>query len=1004
MANKPIPYWIAVLWSFFLPISLLGQHGTLGYTEHIRLPGGIYDNLISQIFTDGEGYLWLATQNGLKRYDEGQITEYKKIQGDTTSLIDDNVTSLNQDIHDRIWVGTVEGVCYLNKATNKFHWIPGLNQPDYACLNIINDHQGNVWFSIRDKGIYRFNIRSGKLTNFINDKKDVSSISANRIMFNGMMEDPAKTGIWVATERGINFYDYSTNSFYNINHNPLKQTIFSHDVSALTRSGNLLVYADNRQKQVIYYDSQNHRIVQSIKPVLKSGKDLFSIYQIYIDQKQNLWMSSYQDLSAFYHSKSKVIYELTNDIIENQFFTGIIFSDATEQKNGIIWFSTGNGLTSVDPNNKLMSYYNFSMPQTKNVNSYLISFKEDPFDLSWWMVTAPGQLLHYQPLSNQLKTYDLPAATYISGIDIYQGRILICHTRGAYLFNPRNNQINHFKFPAKDKIAETSFVTEHLLNGNELWFFIKKGLDAYAYKHDQVGHTWEKYPISIQDVHPRYVVNKGLIDRRGELLLGIQFGGLARFSKEKKAFEIIRTKPQIDFNKAAFPALYENEAGKIIVSSFDLMEYNPINDSIRYLDKTSHNGNVVIDDAGRLWHNTLNEYDVYDKNFARKISVTAEIKQIEESGGWVIGFYRLKSGKLLSFLKERVVLIDPDFVDLPVRDLTLQINRIVTHDTIIIIHHDRTNLRLNASQNSLTIHFGSICPPNLRNHHYEYRLSGIDHHFNRCIDQPSATYGNLDGGEYEFIVRLIDLQGGVVDEKTLYFHIDTPFYLTAWFKFIIAALILIPTILFFRYRGIQHRKIQELRLQSTLLEKDKTEIQYQNLINHLNPHFLFNSLTSLNSLIRTEPKTASLFLQRLSSMYRYILQHRNSELVNIEQELVFLKNYLDLQQLRFENGLMINIDIADKYKMKSIVPVTLQNLIENAIKHNTIDIEDALIIDLYVEEGYLIVKNNLQKKSFVETSNKQGLESLKNLYRFISKEPIQTLETETEFIVKIPLI
>ena len=154
----------------------------------------------------------------------------------------------------------------------------------------------------------------------------------------------------------------------------------------------------------------------------------------------------------------------------------------------------------------------------------------------------------------------------------------------------------------------------------------------------------------------------------------------------------------------------------------------------------------------------------------------------------------------------------------------------------------------------------------------------------------------------------------------------------------------------------------------------------------------------------TEPKQASKFLQKLSLIYRYILQNKEKDVVSLEQEISFVKHYIDLQKSRFEEGLQINIDIDNEHLTSRIVPVTLQNLFENAIKHNTIEEESPLIITVLVEDDYLLIKNNLQRKKFVETSNKQGLESLKNLYKYLTSKPLETIETETHFLVKIPLL
>ncbi|GAA4405409.1 hypothetical protein GCM10023187_23730 [Nibrella viscosa] len=179
---------------------------------------------------------------------------------------------------------------------------------------------------------------------------------------------------------------------------------------------------------------------------------------------------------------------------------------------------------------------------------------------------------------------------------------------------------------------------------------------------------------------------------------------------------------------------------------------------------------------------------------------------------------------------------------------------------------------------------------------------------------------------------------------------------------------------------------------------------YQNLINHLNPHFLFNSLTSLNSLIITEPKQASRFLQKLSAIYRYILQNKEKETVSLEHELTFVNHYIDLQKSRFDDGLQIRLEVPAAYLSRGIVPVTLQNLFENAIKHNVIDDENPLIIRVYVDADYLCVANTLQRKHFVGTSNQQGLDSLKSLYSYLSDQPVVITDDESQFVVKLPLL
>lgn len=188
------------------------------------------------------------------------------------------------------------------------------------------------------------------------------------------------------------------------------------------------------------------------------------------------------------------------------------------------------------------------------------------------------------------------------------------------------------------------------------------------------------------------------------------------------------------------------------------------------------------------------------------------------------------------------------------------------------------------------------------------------------------------------------------------------------------------------------------------LEKEKSQVQFDNLKNQLNPHFLFNSLTSLDSLIQEDPDLARQFLQQLSKVFRYVLQHKDKGLVPLYTELDFIKNYVFLLQTRFDTFLTIDFQVAEESLEKKITPVTLQILIENALKHNVVSAAHPLTIRICSDDRYLKVENNIQPKKQVETSNGQGLQNLKNLYRFLTDMPFETIIHNGKFVVYVPLI
>jgi LytS/YehU family sensor histidine kinase len=146
------------------------------------------------------------------------------------------------------------------------------------------------------------------------------------------------------------------------------------------------------------------------------------------------------------------------------------------------------------------------------------------------------------------------------------------------------------------------------------------------------------------------------------------------------------------------------------------------------------------------------------------------------------------------------------------------------------------------------------------------------------------------------------------------------------------------------------------------------------------------------------------FLQRMSDMYRYILKSGDQETVSLGDEIRFVKHYIDIQQTRFGDGLIVDMNVPESCLTFRIAPVTLQNMIENAIKHNIVDQGSPLVIRIFVDNDYLVVANNLQKKKMVEASNKTGLTQFVSLYKFLSEKPVLIEENDKEFAVRIPLL
>jgi hypothetical protein len=314
-------------------------------------------------------------------------------------------------------------------------------------------------------------------------------------------------------------------------------------------------------------------------------------------------------------------------------------------------------------------------------------------------------------------------------------------------------------------------------------------------------------------------------------------------------------------------------------------------------------------------------------------------------------------------------------------------------------------MELETEQNSLRFSYGMLTDKSIFLYYFEYQLEGFDKKWVRGPADDEAVYNNLKPGTYTFKLRAKGGNGNWESPiSSFQIVIKTPYYSTLWFRSLMVLIAIGVIAGIYRYRLSQKEQLMKLENKAQMLEKEKAMAMYENLKQQLNPHFLFNSLTSLSSLIITEPKKAKEFLESLSKTYRYILKSREHEMVALSDEIKFAENYVMLQKTRFEDGFNVNFNIPEEYYHRKIVPVTLQNLVENAIKHNIIDQDSPLVVDIFVEDDHLVVRNNLQKKNVVESSNRVGLANMQSLYQYLSERRLQIIETSDAFTVKIPLI
>ena len=184
---------------------------------------------------------------------------------------------------------------------------------------------------------------------------------------------------------------------------------------------------------------------------------------------------------------------------------------------------------------------------------------------------------------------------------------------------------------------------------------------------------------------------------------------------------------------------------------------------------------------------------------------------------------------------------------------------------------------------------------------------------------------------------------------------------------------------------------------------ENLKYKYQNLKSQVNPHFLFNSLNTLSEIVYEDSKKADSYIQTLSKIYRYILENEEIDLVWLDKEIEFVKQYFNIQKVRDNDKVSLEIDLKDAGKFK-IVPVSLQILVENALKHNSRSEKMPLKIRIERSNDYIVISNNIQRKNILENSSKTGLLNLRERVRLIINKDLIIEDDNNLFIVKIPVI
>lgn len=1008
-------YFATVLFSFFLlaiPFLSYAQAGSYNF-RRFTPNDGLSDGVVHAIAQDRYGFIWIGTSYGINRFDGVNAKSFFSKAGDSTTLTDNYVQAIYSDSRGNLWVGTLKGLCRFDYVSGTFINYP--SPKEVSVYDIQEDKKGNLWLAT-GRGLWQVDSRQRSIHRFTHNGDTVFQKKFD-CTIRKMVASPG--GDWyLASHCGIKIFNPQSFRYDEIKHDPSAKFSISGNVVytiALDSVGNLWAGCAE-PKPILNKIDLRHRTVKRYDRFLGNQKQLsdITVLDILADRSGRLWIvTSNSGLSLY--NKEKDIFDdyrhdplLPNSILADHNLS--LYQDA----NGIIWVgSAGYGFSYFNPDKNIFTTLHPSLDKKNSIpGSWCRAACEDR-EGHLWLGTGSG-LARYNRRNQTFKIFAnedhkkpvLYSNSVRSLLEDDEGDIWIGTAKGLNRYRSATGTIDFFDQAHGMPLSFFWMLAKG--KDGEVWIGSTNGLFRYLRKENRFDNLQEDPLLA---AYARNNIQALFVDSRNRLWAGLHSVGIFMFDPARKEVRLLKVKDSLvlDTRTSSFA---EDKKGIIWIGSEEgITAYDPENNCSRMYTRddglpSNRTNNLMVDSLDRLWIGTSNGLCLLDTNRQgfRRFGVVDGLltNQFNSQAA-----YRTRDGIFIfpmfsGFLAFKPEAYRKNSLSAPVYITSFRVEnkKIETHTNPESLDH----VNLGHDQNFFAMELAGLHYMNPAQCVFAYKLEGFDKDWNYSTKR-EISYTNVPAGNYVFHYKVMtDSPSIPVPEKTLAISISTVFYKTWWFRSLVVGIIMAALLSFYIYRTRQREKIFALQSKAQSLEKEKAVVQYENLKQQLNPHFLFNSLTSLKSLIRIDKNNASVFLEKMSATYRYILKTSEKELVTLREEIDFLQTYIDLQQARFGKGLQVNIQIREGLESRKIAPVTLQNLLENAIKHNLIDKESPLIVDIFDEEDYLVIRNNLQPKDFVETSNQYGLKHMQSLYHYLETRPMRVWKDQHHFIVKIPLL
>lgn len=963
--------------------------------------------MVNAMAQDEDGYMWFASLGGLNRFDGKQVRRFTHRPGDINSLRNEVPYSLAAGGDHKLWVGYIDGLQMFDSRSGKGMEIRAMVNRNISDITILPDHRILL---LSGRKVFCYDPGRDKLVPLVAKADSETNILLNSPIFSFFLKDQV---LLIGTEDGIIKLDLPSSKARILALPPGSGHIEQVGVDA-----NGDIWGLNLKANKIWCIYHLTGKALSFDWLLQQPGDqrLATMLMMQATGQPEIWIGTRERGLIGYNTSSKQASYQQHDPERPQSLSADIIRQIYQAPGGTVWLNTMHGIDYFEPGKTLFERFR---PYANAADPELGRGASEDRRGNLWLTSLRG-ISRYEPLTGRYTTWrndsSNPATLYSNSVrasaEDELGRIWIATAAGINRLNPATGKMEFLT--EADGLPTGFYFSINKDKRGRLWFGTRDNEGFYYYDpsdkklHSLSGHASLQ---ALSGSGGRYVME----DSRGRMWFGCNGQGLAMYDATNKIFRRWMYKGWLNDSSIANNLVIdikEDRNGVVWVTSFggisgiDLAKNKVQHFTDQNGLKSNIAGSLAVDENNRLWVGTSAGLLLIDSSRTRltyfneqdglPVMEMPEHPGMQAANGDIImpgikGFIRFNP---MQFTEQHALI--PCYLS----GITL----LNSSGNSRIIEHPSPSLALKPQENFFTIALEAINFKNPLQTWYACKLEGFEKEW-RYTQDAKAVYTNVPGGHYRFLYKAsTDSTHWDSKEGVLKISVATVFYKTTWFGAMAA--LLASSLAYGWYRRKLSRQRQWMLLQgkAQALEKEKTLVMYESLKQQLNPHFLFNSLTSLEGLIESDQRLAGNFLAGMSKIYRYILQSNDSELVPIKDDLEMMKIYVRLQQTRFEKGLVVDLAVRTEDLQKKIPPVTLQNLVENAIKHNIIDEETPLRIRIFSDGEHLVISNNLQKKTRVETSNKQGLSSLMALYSYLTPKPVKMEESGETFSIWLPLI